>query len=289
MKINGGVVVLGGVLHDGKAQACAAGFLGMAFVHPVKALEDPELMLYRDSDAGVGDGKGNAAGVPGYGNVHAALIHVVLDGVEAEVIDNLPQEPSDPAHRGAAVDLHRHSPRFGLRREGFQRVPGKDLEVHIFHGHFNALVQLGQADNIADEGDQAACLGADMPHEAGHVFGLHQAVFNELRRAQNRLQRGFELVRHVGRELPALLFGQRLFGDVEGEDDDARDDPSRENGTRVNLVLPAPEFHHGLVVFSRLGRPHKLLHGEAAVHNQHIAPHAAGVHAEEPRGGGIDA
>ena len=39
------------VLDDGKAQSGAAHFLGAAFVHPVKPLENPVLALLRDADS----------------------------------------------------------------------------------------------------------------------------------------------------------------------------------------------------------------------------------------------
>ena len=38
------------MLHNGKPQTCSAGLSGMAFVYPVKALKDPSLFTFRDSD-----------------------------------------------------------------------------------------------------------------------------------------------------------------------------------------------------------------------------------------------
>ena len=52
-ELDGAVVILHGVLHDGQAQSRAAGGLGVALVHPVEPLEHAALVLRWDADAGV--------------------------------------------------------------------------------------------------------------------------------------------------------------------------------------------------------------------------------------------
>ena len=50
VQVDAGIVEDGGVLHNGKPQTGSAGLSGMAFVYPVKALKDPSLFTFRDSD-----------------------------------------------------------------------------------------------------------------------------------------------------------------------------------------------------------------------------------------------
>ena len=47
---HGAPVVLHGVLYNGKPQSRAAGGLGMAFIHPVKAFKNAFLLVFGDSD-----------------------------------------------------------------------------------------------------------------------------------------------------------------------------------------------------------------------------------------------
>ena len=52
---DGRLVETGRMLDDGEAQAGAAHFFGVAFVHPVEALEDAGEVSAGDADAGIAD------------------------------------------------------------------------------------------------------------------------------------------------------------------------------------------------------------------------------------------
>ena len=57
LQLQTGIVILRGVLDDGKAEARTADRLGVALVHAVEALEYAALMRVGNADAGVGDGE----------------------------------------------------------------------------------------------------------------------------------------------------------------------------------------------------------------------------------------
>ena len=204
MKLDCTVMVLHGVLDDGKAEARAAACLRVALVHAVEALEDAALVLRRDADARIGHGDERLAVPFTDAHGHAATLDVVLDGVVAEVIDDLVQKPPYASDGLApALDGDRD---VLLRRRGLEivrRLLRKREQVDRLARHFVALVELGQADDVADQRDKALRFFPDMADEAGDVLLLHHTVFQQLRAADDALQRRFELVRHVRREFTA--------------------------------------------------------------------------------------
>ena len=88
---NFAVVVLYGVLHDGKAQAGAAGLLGMALIHTVKALKHLVLMFRGNADAGILHTQQNFTGFLRNGHFHTAARVIVLNGIVAEVVNDFVQ------------------------------------------------------------------------------------------------------------------------------------------------------------------------------------------------------
>ena len=73
-----------------------------------------------------------------------------------------------------------------------------EAQVRLLAAHA-ALVELGQADDIADQSDEALRLGVDVPGEVLHVLRLCDAVADELGKAGDGRQRRAQL---VGRRSP---------------------------------------------------------------------------------------
>lgn len=53
LHLNGTIMPLHNMLGDGQPQTGAPGLLGTAFVHPVKPLKNPSLVLSGNADAGI--------------------------------------------------------------------------------------------------------------------------------------------------------------------------------------------------------------------------------------------
>ena len=81
------------MLHDRKAQTGTTGLLGVAFVHPVKPFKNTILMLGGNTDSRIQDDHFPIL----QRNVNAATRHIVLDGIVAKIIDDLIQQPLNPA------------------------------------------------------------------------------------------------------------------------------------------------------------------------------------------------
>ena len=119
LELNAAVVILHGVLDDRQSEARAAGRLGVALIHAVEALEHAALMLRRDADAGIGNSDAAAAGIGGDRHVHAPTVAVILDGVVAEVIDDLVEQAADA---GNDSRLARDADRDAARGRGVVQV-----------------------------------------------------------------------------------------------------------------------------------------------------------------------
>ena len=89
------VVVLHGVLHDGQAQARAAGLLGVALIHAIEALKHLVLMLGSDADTGILHTQQHFTFFLRNGYFHAAAGGVVLNSIVAEVVNDLVQQSAD--------------------------------------------------------------------------------------------------------------------------------------------------------------------------------------------------
>ena len=85
VQLHGAVVISHGVLDDGQTQSRAAGGLGVALVHPVEPLKHAALVLRRDADAGIRHGDTGIVALAGHMDGDAAAVHVVLDGIVAQV------------------------------------------------------------------------------------------------------------------------------------------------------------------------------------------------------------
>ena len=94
------------MLDDGQPQPRAANLLGVALVHPVKALKHPALVLRRNPDARVRHSYLRAFRALSHCESHTAAGPVILDGVFAQVIDHFVQHPADALH------LDRRAPDF---------------------------------------------------------------------------------------------------------------------------------------------------------------------------------
>ena len=125
------------VFDNGKSQTGAAGSLGVALVHPVEPLKDPILMLCGNTDAGIADNQALVFCL----NRYAATRNVVLDGIIAEVVNNLLEHSADTFDRkpiASNIDLNAL-----LRSAGCQNflyilcdnaikynVPGGSVTIH---------------------------------------------------------------------------------------------------------------------------------------------------------------
>ena len=262
----------------------------MALVHPVEALEDPALLLRRDADAGILHGEGGGGAVAPHGDGDAAAVHIVLHGVVAEVAGHLPQKGRDAGDDGALpLEGQGDVPLGGGIPQGVHGVLRDGVEVHRLEGGELPLVQLGEADDVPDEGHEALGLGADVAHEAGDILGLHEAVFQELGAAQDALEGGLQLVGDVGGELPPGPLGALPVRDVEGQDHGADGLAVGVDAAEVELVVPAvpllPELAVAAVHAGAEGQAHVM----APVHGEEVLAGLALLGAEDPPGGGVDA
>ena len=119
LELDAAVVILHGVLDDRQSETRAAGRLGVALIHAVEALEHAALMLRRDADAGIGDGDAAAVGIGGDRHVHAPAVAVILDGVVAEVIDDLVDQAANAGNDGR---LARDADRDAARGRGVVQI-----------------------------------------------------------------------------------------------------------------------------------------------------------------------
>ena len=98
-----------GMLDDGKAESRAAELPGMAFVHAVKPLEHPVLVLIRNADARIRHGQNRFAAALFRRDGHAAAGTVILYGVIAEVIDKLLQRRAHALYDGLSAAERREA------------------------------------------------------------------------------------------------------------------------------------------------------------------------------------
>ena len=284
------MVILHGVLDDRQSETRAAGRLGVALIHAVEALEHAALMLRRDADAGIGDGDAAAVGIGGDRHVHAPAVAVILDGVVAEVIDDLVDQAANAGNDGR---LARDADRDAARGRGVVQILRRLLrhgeQVDRFRRHGGALVELGQADDVVDERDEARGLGVNVADEARQIVGLDHAVFNQLGAADDALQRRFEFVRDICRELPAIALCELLLRDVEGQNDRAEQLPVGRDAADVELIHAARTLGAHLTVAVRDGGLNGGADLVAALDGEKVTAHALRVRAEERLRRSVDA
>ena len=283
-------MILHGVLDDGQAQSRTAGGLGVALVHPVEAFKHPGLILRRNADAGVRHLYDRGLFVGVHEEMHTAAGDIVLDGIVTEVVEDFIQKPPHALDGGRLAFHHQRDLFLG----GFVLQAVCDLfrqgeQFHLFPGHFVPFVQLGQADNITDQCHHPGGFRANLPDEVGHVLRLHHALFDQLGAAQNALQRRFQLMRHIGGELPAVALGVFLLGNIEGQQHRAHDPAVGVDTAQIELVHSAAPMAANFRVAVGKG----LLNGQTdlvvPIHRQEALPHAIFFHAEELHGRSVDA
>ena len=74
---------LRGVFSDGETQTSAAGFTGVALIHPIEPFENPCMVFLRDTDAAVFRGYTVLA----HSDSYLAAVFVVTDGIIKQVVD----------------------------------------------------------------------------------------------------------------------------------------------------------------------------------------------------------
>ena len=191
------------MLHDGQTEPRAADGLGAALVHAVKPLENAALAVLRDADAGVAHGENDGAVLRRDGDIDAPAGAVVLDGVVAEIVNDAVEKLRYALHRRAhALERERHVGARGLR---LQTVHGvfRDAEkiAGLEHIFLTARVEPGEINDILDELRHAAGLGADLSGEGLYVLRLRKAAFEQLRISGDGVQRRFQLMGNIRREL----------------------------------------------------------------------------------------
>ena len=179
-----------------------------------------------------------------------------------------------------------------LLRRRLQRLDGVPAQAQQFHrlrGQRAALVQLRQADDVIDQRHQPLRLAADMPHEPGHVVGLHHAVLQQLRAADDALQGRFQFMGHVGGELPSVPLGKGLLRHVEGQQHRAHSLAVGLDAGHVELILPSALLHACLSVAGLHGIPQGAAHRHVTLHRQQRLSHTALVRVEGGAGRRVDA
>ena len=119
---------------------------------------------------------------------------------------------SDSSRRAAAHrhilagNGHGHVLRLRPRREGQRTASSASgSSVHRLRRQRYSLVQLGQADDILNQRHQPGGLVSGCGSaKHRHILRLNQSVLHQLGAAHDGLQRGFQLVGHVGGELPPV-------------------------------------------------------------------------------------
>ena len=110
------------------------------------------------------------------------------------------------------------------------------------------------------------------PTKRGDVLLLHHAVFQQLRAADDALQRRFELVRHVRREFTARLLRCLALGDVESQQHSADRRAACADAADVKLPDTAAALHARLTVPLVHGALDGKAHVVAAVDGQKVLP-----------------
>ena len=83
------MMILYGVLHDGQAKAGAAGLFGMTLIYTIEALKYLVLMFGSNTNAGIADADLYSVLLLCNGHLHFATWIVVLNGIVAEIVNDL--------------------------------------------------------------------------------------------------------------------------------------------------------------------------------------------------------
>ena len=237
------------MLDNGQAQSRAADGAGVALIHPVEPLKDPALLCRRDADAGIPDSEGYILRrLPGF-HGDAAAGDIVFHRIFAEVVHRFRQQPPDAGHGGRRSDRRqRHVPSRRQLCQGTDCFQRQILKIHRLRRQLSALVQLGQADNVVDERHQPFCLLMDPAQEAGAVLRLCKSRFQQLRAADDGLQRRFQLMGHIGGEFPPHPLSLRLLRHVKGQQHNAQRVAAGVDTAEVELIDPSAPLRPQLAV-----------------------------------------
>ena len=227
----------------------------MALVHPVEALEDLILIRGRDADAGVRHRELHGSRELFHGHRDTSAGTVVLDGVVAEVVDHLMQQLPD-AHDLPALSLQgeMHVLPGGDGAQTVQHVPGDCVQIHrLLFRQAGVFVQLGELQNILDQGDQTLGLPVDVGGELPHLVRRDAALGHQLGKAGDGGQGRFQLVRDVGGELLPQPFPLGAFGDVHPEQHRAHDGAAGSDRACDQLPAAAVDLQLRLLVAAAEG------------------------------------
>ena len=113
----------------------------MALIDAVEALKDPALVLGCNADAGIKNRDGGFLLAVFYVDADASAGAVVFDGIVAEIVEHLVQEPAHAKDNAAlAVCCDGDGGFIRRRAEIFRDLARKRQNLHIFLRHLHALV-----------------------------------------------------------------------------------------------------------------------------------------------------
>ena len=262
----------------------------MTLVHPIEALEDPALVLPGDADTCIRHGEHHTAPPLSHGHIHPAALHIVLDGVAAQILDNFKYQAPDSGNR-IVLTGYLHGNLLLLRRkaQGFGDFLRDIQNIHIFLRHFHALIQMAQANHILDEVHQPGGLFADIADKPLGILGLYQPVFQQLRTADDGLQRCLQLMGHIGGELPSVLLRVFRLCDVQRQNHKA--DGLLPGGNAAEEELINSSFALGFQLMQAIPERgfHSGSHFRLPLHPQEGSAHAVTVGVKQLPRRGIDA
>ena len=204
------------MLHNRKAKAGSADFLGMAFVHPIKTLENAFLIFFRNPDSRIPHIYTNhiAFILQLYKNLSTPV--VIFDGIITDIVKNFFHNGRHRIQHGtSAFHIHMHF----LLPGSFMKC-GKNIMNHTVQIQFfplirqSAFIQTGDPDHISNQTDQPLRFLIDASCKNLHILILHKSVLHDLCKAGNRSQRCFQLVGNIGGKFSAQLFPFYFFGYV---------------------------------------------------------------------------
>ena len=156
-------------------------------------------------------------------------------------------------------------------------------------GNSSPSVKAGEVYHILHQLYQPRGLAPDAAEEALAVLGLDQPALQQLRGAHDGVQRGLELVGHVGGELAAQALGAQLFRHIDREEHGTV--PALLGGDRAGRehVLALAAAYVGLRPLAAGAFLQQRSQLRAAVYGEYVAALAGGVHAEDLPRAGVDA
>ena len=197
------------MLHDGQAQARAAGGARAARVHAEEPLEHALTQLRRNARSLVGHLKLHGAVVARKRHEHETAVAVVAHGVVYQVVHHLLGQARRPRHhvRTPACQLNRLAALLGAGLQAGGDALAYLAQVDRVAGAINLLVKAREGEHVVDERAHGGGLGADEACETRDVLLGHHTCLHELGVAADHLQGRLHLVAHVARELAAHVVG----------------------------------------------------------------------------------